>query len=146
VDGLNDIKVNFEEFASQINKPDTWIQSDLGTTPENFSKENLNVRPSGAMKNDAGKPRFSLLPINPLFDAIDVLEAGSKRYGDHNWEKGFPWLDLFNATQRHLMAWRSGEDLASDSLQNHLAHAMVNIMFLLEFTRTHPELDNRLRK
>lgn len=118
----------------------------LNEALELFSKENLNIRSTGAMKNDAGKVRFSLLPVRPLFDAIDVLETGSKRYGDHNWEKGFPWLDLFNATQRHLMAWRAGEDLASDSHQNHLAHAMVNIMFLLEFTRTHQELDNRLTK
>lgn len=118
----------------------------LNESLELFSTDKLHVRSTGAMKNDAGKARFSLLPVRPLFDAIDVLETGSKRYGDHNWEKGFPWLDLFNATQRHLMAWRSGEDLASDSQQNHLAHAMVNIMFLLELTRTHQELDNRLKK
>lgn len=114
--------------------------------PSEFSKENLNIRATGAMKNDAGKPRFSLLTAKPLNDIIDVFEFGSKKYGDYNWFKGFPYLDLFNAAQRHLLAWLDGEDYAEDSGLHHLAHAAANMHMLLELLKTHPELDNRYKK
>jgi Domain of unknown function (DUF5664) len=149
MDGLNDTKDNNYEKDKQefpMNFSNTYRIVSEASLPENFSKENLNVRPSGAMKNDAGKPRFSLLPIQPVWDVVDVLEFGAKKYGSFNWHKGFPWLDLLDATQRHLAAWQNGEDNASDSNLNHLAHAACNLMFLLEFRNTHSELDNRLKK
>lgn len=106
----------------------------------------MNVRATGAKKTDTGKARWSLLPIQPLRDAIDVLEFGSKRYGDYNWRKGFEWTAMYNATLRHLTSWFEGEDIADDSRLPHLAHALVNIMFLLVFRDTHKELDNRPSK
>jgi hypothetical protein len=106
----------------------------------------MNIRASGAKKTDTGKRRFHLLPVQPLYDAIDVLEFGAARYGDFNWQKGFEYTGIYNAAQRHLHAWLDGEDLADDSKLPHLAHAMVNLMFLLVFRYTHPELDNRFNK
>jgi hypothetical protein len=135
-------KTAFDKLAEQLNKPDTWIRSDLGLSGE----PPMNVRSTGAKKTDTGKRRFNLLPVQPLYDAIDVLEFGAKRYGDFNWQKGFEWSGLYNAAQRHMYAWLDGEDNADDSGLNHLSHAMVNLMFLLVFRNTHKELDDRVKQ
>jgi hypothetical protein len=135
VDGLNDIK---DRTAEEIAR-DTFYAAYPNDPP-------MNVRSTGAKKTDSGKRRFSLLPVQPLLDAIDVLEFGAKRYGDYNWQKGFEWTAMYNAALRHLTAWFEGEDNAEDSNLNHLAHAMVNLMFLLVFRNTHKEMDNRPSK
>lgn len=113
--------------------------------PSEFSTENLNIRTTGAMKNDVGKRRYSLMPIRPVDDVTDVFEFGSKKYGDYNWHKGFPYLDLYNATMRHLQDWMNPNkpDFAPDSGLHHFSHATANLMMMLEEFRSHPELDNR---
>jgi|SRR5579871_2940874 len=142
MDGINDTtnKSEIDKFIAGMDSvTDKYIRSDL-------CEPHMNVRATGAKKTDTGKRRFSLLPVQPLYDAIDVLEFGAKRYGDYNWQKGFEWTALYNAAQRHLHAWFEGEDEADDSKINHLAHAMVNMMFLLVFRYTHKELDDRPSK
>jgi len=47
---------------------------------------------------------------------------------------------------RHLTAWWAGEDLDPESGLHHLAHAACCLMFLLEYTQTHTELDDRPRQ
>jgi hypothetical protein len=135
VDGLTDSK-----DKSEIKK----FEQDMQFMYRDESP--MNVRTSGAKKTDTGKRRFSLLPVQPLLDAIDVLEFGAKRYGDFNWQKGFEWTGIYNAAQRHMHAWLDGEDNADDSNLPHLAHAMVNMMFLLVFRNTHKEMDDRPSK
>jgi hypothetical protein len=63
--------------------------------------------------------------------------------GERNWEQGFQWSRTYAALQRHLMAWWAGENTDDESGQSHLAHAMCNLMFLMEFENTHGERDDR---
>lgn len=37
-------------------------------------------------------------------------ELGSKKYGDRNWEKGMPFTRYTAAMQRHLIAWKKGDE------------------------------------
>lgn len=132
-----------------VKKPSPYVETRLTfDKPSEFTEENLNVRTTGAMKNDTGKLRFCLLPVQPLRDITEVLMFGAKKYGNYNWQKGFDWTDIYDATQRHLADWLDPEqpDDAPDSGLNHLAHAACNIFFLLVFKHTHPELDNRFKK
>jgi hypothetical protein len=99
---------------------------------------------TGAKKNDQGKLPIDLIPIRPLFDLAAVLQHGMIKYDAHNWRKGFSYSRTYAAAQRHLLLWFSGVDLDDDSQLNHLAHALCNIVFLLEFTHTHKELDDRV--
>jgi hypothetical protein len=46
---------------------------------------------------------------------------------------------------RHIMAFNDGEDKDPESGLSHLAHAACCIMFLLEFEKTHQELDDRFK-
>ena len=96
-----------------------------------------------AIKNDGDKLRLDLLPVRPLLDVGKVLTFGAKKYSERNWEKGFAWSRPYAATLRHLFAWWSGETYDPETGLNHLAHALCEIMFLLEFSYTHEEMDDR---
>jgi len=43
------------------------------------------------------------------------------------------------------MAFNDGEDKDPESGLSHLAHSLCCLMFLLEFEKTHPELDDRYK-
>jgi len=98
------------------------------------------------VKFDGDKIRTDLLPIKSIMDWAEVLTFGADKYKDRNWEKGLDWSRCYGACLRHLFAWWDGETNDIESGLNHLAHAMCNIGFLLEFEKTHPELDNRPSK
>ena len=94
-------------------------------------------------KHDKGKRRMDLIPIQPLYDWADVLTFGAEKYEDRNWEKGIKWSKIYAAILRHLTMFWKGEDLDPESGLPHLAHAMCGCSFLLEYKRTHKELDDR---
>jgi hypothetical protein len=83
------------------------------------------------VKHDNGKLEWSLLPIKPIQWLIKVLMYGKAKYGANNWQM----LDNFNnryydALQRHITAWKDGEECDKESGLPHLAHAFCNILFL----------------
>lgn len=101
--------------------------------------------PVQAVKHDQGKPPLHLLSTTALTEVAKVLEFGANKYAAHNWRDGFVWSRPTAAALRHILAWNDGEDLDPESGQSHLAHAMCCLMFLLEFEKTHPELDDRYK-
>lgn len=107
----------------------------------------LNVEESKVgIKFDGGKARIDLVPTQPLLDIAEILTIGAEKYSERNWEKGMPWGKVYASLQRHMFAWWAGEDLDPETGKSHLAHAGCNIIFLLEFLKTHPELDTRPRR
>jgi hypothetical protein len=109
------------------------------------SRDNEDLE-KGGVKYDKGKRRFDLLAVSPLEQLVDVLGYGAGKYEDANWRKGMPWGRAFAAAMRHLWAWWKGETFDPESGLNHVAHAMCNLMFLLEWQETHPELDDRVTR
>lgn len=104
--------------------------------------ENI-VKHAGAVKHDQGKAPMTLLSREALEQIALVMEFGRQKYAAHNWRQGFTWSRPLSAALRHLMAFNDGEDKDPESGLSHLAHAACCIMFLLEFEKTHPELDDR---
>lgn len=92
---------------------------------------------------NAGKPRHDLIPVSAKESLAKVLTFGAQKYGDRNWEKGLPWMTCYASLERHLVAFVSGEDFDQESGLLHLDHALTNIAFIIEYYRTHPELDDR---
>jgi len=120
--------------------------------PKMLNSEPIKERPSEpaeptpepqAIKHDAGKARFSLLPPKPLMELIQVFTTGAEKYGEGNWQKGLKWIRTFDAVQRHLWAWRSGENKDPEDGLSHLSHAAWGMFALMEYARTHPEMDDR---
>lgn len=90
------------------------------------------------------KLRYDLIPVRPLADLAEVYTVGCKTYGDRNWEQGIKWSRILAAMMRHLEAFRAGELKDKESGCYHLASVAWGAFALLEYTRTHPDLDDRM--
>jgi hypothetical protein len=88
---------------------------------------------------------MNLLSREALEQTAMVMAFGKEKYAAHNWRKGFAWSRPLSAAMRHLMAFNDGEDKDPESGLSHLAHAACCIMFLLEFEKTHKDLDDRFK-
>jgi len=84
-------------------------------------------------KYDHGKPMYGLLPPKALRSAVDVLTFGAQKYEIDNWKHVDDSIRrYFDAAQRHLWAWKEGEQNDSESGFHHLSHAICCLMFLYE--------------
>ena len=83
-------------------------------------------------KLDAGKPRWSLVPMREMEEVVKVLTVGAVKYADDNW-KSLPNLRerYFSAALRHIIAWWSGEKYDTETSLHHLAHAICCLLFCL---------------
>jgi hypothetical protein len=84
-------------------------------------------------KFDGGKLEYGLLPPLALEETVKVLTFGAQKYERDNWQK-VPDAKrrYFDALQRHVWAWKQGEQTDPESGIHHLAHAMCCLMFLYE--------------
>ena len=84
-------------------------------------------------KFDGGKLEYGLLPPYALEETVKVLTFGAQKYERDNWQKvPDSKRRYFDALQRHVWAWKSGEQFDPESGIHHLAHAMCCLMFLYE--------------
>lgn len=98
-----------------------------------------------ALKFDQDKLPLHLLSTEAMNQTAAVLKFGAQKYAEHNWRKGFAWSRPLSAAMRHLTAFNAGEDKDPESGLSHLAHLACCVMFLLEFEKTHPHLDDRYK-
>lgn len=97
-----------------------------------------------AVKDDAKKPRMSLVPILAKREVARVMTYGANKYADYNWANGFDYTILADAAERHIDDWRCGIDFDPDSGERTLAHAICSLMMLLENTLLYGDrLDDR---
>lgn len=97
---------------------------------------------SEGRKDDTGKLRYDLFPAS-LSEVAQVYTLGAAKYSDRNWEKGLKWSRVFSAMMRHGWAWWWGEVTDKVDGQHHLASVAWCALALMEYERTHPELDDR---
>ena len=90
-----------------------------------------------------GKLRVDLVPLDAQEQYVRVLAYGAKKYGVNNWRRGLPWVEVAASLERHVMQWMSGEANDAESALPHLAHAMCNAAFILEYAECYPQGDNR---
>lgn len=74
-----------------------------------------------------GKGRFDLMPVLALFQVAKHFEAGSKKYGDRNWEKGQPLARYMDSALRHAL-----KHLLGLRDEPHLVAACWNLLCLLQ--------------
>lgn len=104
------------------------------------------VSPTGAIKVERKLARFDLIPVEPLRIVAEHYGRATNKYPERNWEAGHEWNVLYGAVQRHLNDFWSGEDIDEETGSPHLAAGVWGLLGLLEYTITHPELDNRPRR
>jgi hypothetical protein len=99
---------------------------------------------SQGVKYDSGKPDLSLIPKEALWKVGEVLTYGANKYPDRfNWRKGMSWSRVISASLRHITAFTEREDKDPETNLSHIAHAVCNLMFLLEYEKSYPKLDDR---
>jgi hypothetical protein len=136
--------VNINTDPSPQNIPFDWNKITF-TNKVTTASGSAGGSAGGAMKFDDDKLPVNLLSTEALLQTAAVLKFGADKYHANNWRDGFAWSRPLAAAMRHIMAYNDGEDKDPESGLSHLAHAACCIMFLLEFEKTHPELDDRYK-
>lgn len=120
-----------------------YSDSDFDEKPRVFGYDDSNFEEmmfqkedefeSNGVKYDDGKLQYGLLPTKALKGIVEILTFGAQKYSPNNWRKvPDQRRRYFDAAQRHLWAWKDGEENDPESRKNHLAHALCCLMFLLE--------------
>jgi rubredoxin len=89
--------------------------------------------------------RYDLIPVYPLTALAEHYGRGAEKYFDRNWELGVNWSLPYAALMRHVTAWWNGEETDPETGTSHLSAVAWHAFALLEYTKTHPELDDRPR-
>lgn len=98
---------------------------------------------SGLRFNE-GKLPYHLLSTEAVEEVVKVLQFGATKYAERNWEKGLKWdSGVASSLQRHLAAWKRGEDFDGETGLHHMAHIMCNAMFILHYQLNHTGTDDR---
>jgi len=104
----------------------------------------MSENENGGRKFDNGKPRTDLISSAAILELAKVLEFGARKYDPWNWASGIKYSRIIGAALRHLLAWKDGEDQDPETGLSHVAHAMCNLMFLLDYLdRQRSDLDDR---
>lgn len=96
-----------------------------------------------ARRDDKGKLRWDLLPMDAIRELVRVYTFGSVKYEDNNWRKGMKWTRVFASLMRHIDAFWAGEMYDEESGLHHLAHAAWNCITLMWYSWFRPGLDDR---
>ena len=115
--------------ANNIKQGPNFGTAGAGFPTDDHPPVTLNI----GRKFDGGKLEYGLLPPKALEETVKVLTFGAQKYARDNWKH----VDdakrrYFDAMQRHLWAWKEGEQNDPETGKNHLAHAMCCLMFLYE--------------
>lgn len=87
-----------------------------------------------AKKNDYrdGKLRWDLLPLEEIEDIVKVYTAGSKKYGDNNWQYLKDGYQRYKAAMfRHLLEYEKGNKIDEETGCQHLAQVAWNAIAML---------------
>ncbi len=104
-----------------------WTQKSLETMVKESGLIENKVFESGAQRSkDVDEYRYDL--FHPIFmkRVAKVWAQGAKKYGEHNWEQGFPMPEIFNHLLAHCFEYLSG-----DRSEDHLSHMACNIVMLI---------------
>ena len=84
-----------------------------------------------------GKGRMDLLPWAAIMEVSKHCEAGAKKYGEHNVDRGIPTSSLRDSALRHLAKYLEGW-----TDEPHLLAAAWNLLWAVEMEINHPEVVN----
>lgn len=95
------------------------------------------------LRHNAGKTRYDLVPAFAQEEYARVLTKGAEKYAERNWELGMRWSKVTQSLERHLAAFKRGEDRDPETGLLHTAHIQCNAAFLTEYYKIYPQGDDR---
>lgn len=85
------------------------------------------------VKYDSGKPMMRLVPPRALRETAKVLTFGASKYSPENWRQLENLDDRYlDAALRHINEYQTGRVNDEESGCHVLAHAICDLMFVLE--------------
>jgi hypothetical protein len=106
------------------------------------SEERVTDPKTGGQKGQKDAQLGAVCPM-ALMEIAKVAGFGGRKYARYNFLKGFAWSLSYDALQRHLHAFWSGEEVDPESGLYHVAHAGWHCMCLLAFTIRTLGIDDR---
>lgn len=108
-----------EKILKKYNDSTLFYLEDTPSNSRHFS--------TGARRDDdTGKPKLTYIPFDLLDRPAFHLMEGAKKYGDHNYRKGIPSVEVFESLLRHVRLYYMG---ATD--EDHLSAIQANLWFLM---------------
>lgn len=95
--------------------------------------EPTEVASTAGKKDDSGKVRLDLFPLDALWKVGEVYTLGSRKYDDWNWAKGLKYSRVLAALLRHLFKWTMGETYDQQDGQHHLSSVVWCGLTLLHY-------------
>ena len=108
-----------------------------------FAETFAGQKDEPALRYDAGKPRYDLLPADGLEELVNVYTVGAKKYADRNWEKGMSWSRCFGSLLRHSWKFWRGELIDPETGCHHMAHVAWNAIALVCYSMRSVGTDDR---
>lgn len=154
--GYSSIPSNYDEFVAAKDAQSSFARRSYDPKPMEFptieeryidpeiledwrhqALPGTTVGPTFAVRDDADKRDWSLMPWEAVEEINKVLEFGAKKYSSQNWRNGsgFSWTRVLSSLMRHTFAWARGEDLDKESGLSHLAHMGCNVLFLIYYNK-----------
>ena len=122
----------------------TWAPHSPPNSLKNGDVTDASQRVSEpALRFDAGKPRYDLLPPDALEELVMVYTKGAAKYADRNWEKGMSWSRCFGSLMRHSWKFWKGEKLDPETGCHHMAMAAWNALALVAYDMRSKGTDDR---
>lgn len=84
-----------------------------------------------------GKPRFGLIPSEPLRRLAFHYTNGAVKYGENNWTKGIPMSRSWESLERHVQDFKAGK-----TDEDHLAAIAWNAFALMWYQERMPEMND----
>lgn len=116
----------------------------------NFVLVSTTLSDALGAKYDTGKLLFRALTRGlalPLRAVAAVLTYGALKYKEDSWQHVPNGKERYeSALDRHLNAWKAGEECDEESGLPHLAHAACNALFLLWFEITDGSIEGDYTK
>jgi hypothetical protein len=133
--GVDGYSVNGDSAMFHIDNFKPAVPAPVSVSSDNYVPR-VNPATKLGIKADQGKPRLGLVLVEVphAFEKLGTLLGfGADKYAVGNWDK-VPEGEMryLDALMRHLTQHHKGEKVDPESGELHLAHAAVNIMFLLD--------------
>lgn len=119
--------------------------------PTSLKEEVRVTDPETGAQKGTKLARFDLIPALPQELIAEHFGKGATKYDDNNWRKGYDWSMSIAALERHLNAFKRGEDYDEGSFDPelglepslHMVAVAWHALALIEFYYTHPDKDDR---
>lgn len=98
-----------------------------------------------ALRYDAEKLRFDLLPPEAMIELARIYTIGAIKYEDNNWRKGMNYSKCFGALYRHLLKFQSGQTVDPETGCHHMAQVAWNAIALMVYDLHGSGNDDRIK-